>query len=142
MPDRAHVDEHVLAALIGLDKAVALGLVKPFHRSGRHYDLLRIESAIVSPGGEPMAGQHGSQEATTGKLSERGPPSVARALSQAADTSVDSNLGRPTKDGHGSGLNLAASPWPCWHGARRSEPRRRHTHATSATPAVQRRKPF
>ena len=43
--DRRDVDEHVLAAVIRLDEAVALGGVEPFHSAGSHFQDLRKQFA-------------------------------------------------------------------------------------------------
>ena len=59
--NRAYVDEHVFAALVGLNKAVALRRVEPFHNTGRHLDFpCHCERNRVARR-EPTDRQNGSQ---------------------------------------------------------------------------------
>ena len=46
--DGAHVYEHVIAAVVRLDKAVALGAVEPLHGSSRHVIFLVINDVRAS----------------------------------------------------------------------------------------------
>jgi hypothetical protein len=47
--NRADMDEHVLAAIIGLDKSKAFLHVKPFHSSDAHTMSLRLTSVYQAP---------------------------------------------------------------------------------------------
>src|SRR5437763_9917294 len=50
--DRRDVDEHVLAAAaaaLGLNKSVAFGRIEPFHRTGRHFRLLKSALMRLRP---------------------------------------------------------------------------------------------
>jgi hypothetical protein len=44
--DSRDMDENVLAAIIGLDEAEALGTVEPFHCACRHHDFLSIAAEV------------------------------------------------------------------------------------------------